>query len=146
MTGDRARKLCSWRDEKDQSKKCRNLAVTAPNGENFRCDEHLRGSWVRGGDKNRAVPALTQDEKDYIRERDFHVCRVCGEPAIEVDHIDEVADGGANDQNNLQLLCGRHHREKTIAAKMRRHKGGGQKVSARANAKRRYRRMGLYQQ
>lgn len=146
MTGARAPKLCAWRDPEDQSKKCRNLAITSKNGDDFRCADHQRGSWTGSSDRKRSVPALTQDEKDYIRERDFHVCRKCGGPAIEVDHITEVADGGTNEQANLQLLCGYHHREKTIASKMRRHNAKRGKISARAAAKARHRRMGLYQQ
>lgn len=146
MTGARARKLCSWRDPDAPAKKCRNLAVISKIGEDFRCEDHLRESWAGAGDRKRSVPALTQDEKDYIRERDWHVCRTCGKPAIEVDHIVEVADGGTNDQANLQLLCGLHHREKTIKSKMKRHAERPAKRSARANAKRRHRSMGLYQQ
>lgn len=141
----RATKLCSWRDPEWESIKCRNLAVESPTKENFRCEEHWRKSWEDGGEKKRAVPALTQAEKDHIRERDWHVCRECGEPAHEVDHIVEVVDGGTNVPSNLQLLCGPHHRAKSAARKME-NRPLQQKVSAKARRNRQRRRQGFYQQ
>lgn len=37
----------------------------------------------------------------------------CPEWATEVDHIQPLADGGADRLSNLQALCHRHHAEKT---------------------------------
>ena len=47
------------------------------------------------------------------------LCRHCMErgkltPAAEVDHIMPLRDGGKNDRENLQSLCGPCHDEKTI--------------------------------
>lgn len=141
----RAPKLCSWRDPERESIKCRRTAKVSPVGEDFRCEEHWRKSWERGGDKKRAVPALPHAVKEMVRERDYHICRICGEPANEVDHIDEVVDGGTNIPSNLQLLCDRHHREKTSARKMQKTPLSNN-VSAQARRNRQRRRMGLYQQ
>lgn len=144
MSG-RAPKTCSWRDPERPSIGCAKTAVIAPNGDDFRCAEHQRRNWAGQSDKRRTVPALTEDEKDWIRERDFHVCALCGGTAHQVDHIIEVADGGTNAPSNLQLLCDTHHGKKTRASQegwkpdeMRRG------TSSRAKAKRRERARGLY--
>ena len=46
------------------------------------------------------------------------------EPAIEVDHVVPLADGGADDWANLQGLCGPHHEAKTRKEDARRRRGG----------------------
>lgn len=61
-----------------------------------------------------------------IRSRDGHACRRCGVrcPHLqadayagvkchEVDHVVPLADGGTNEDGNLQLLCVECHRRKT---------------------------------
>ena len=43
-------------------------------------------------------------------------CELCGAPAVEVDHITAIADGGAElDPANLQALCHRCHLTKSAA-------------------------------
>ncbi|AET09763.1 terminase small subunit [Gordonia phage GTE5] len=143
MTG-RAPKLCSWRDSENPSIKCSRRAEQAPNGDDFRCKEHWRKSF--GMKVPRRVRPLTEDEKNYIRERDFHVCRECGAPAHQVDHIVEVVDGGGNEPSNLQLLCDEHHAEKTRLSQEAWKPDVRRGTSARAQAKRRVRAAGLYQQ
>lgn len=125
---------------------CSKASEVAPNKDDFRCKEHWRKSWVGVSDKKRRVPALTEEQKDYVRERDFHVCRLCGDDANEVDHIHEVADGGDNRPSNLQLLCDSCHRQKTRTSQESWNDGDRGDTSARAQAKRRRRRQGLYQQ
>ena len=51
-----------------------------------------------------------------VLNRDNWRCRVCGKAgALEVDHITRIEDGGAMyDPANLQSLCKRHHRLKTL--------------------------------
>lgn len=143
----RAPKTCSWRDPDRPSIGCARTAVIAPNGDDFRCEKHQRKNWSGHSDRRRAVPALTEDEKNWIRERDFHVCRTCGAPAHEVDHIIEVSDGGTNDPSNLQLLCGTHHARKTRASQERWKPDELRRgTSSRAQAKRRARQRGLYVQ
>ena len=48
----------------------------------------------------------------------------CGFPGTDVDHIVNLAQGGTDDLNNLQLLCQWHHKQKT-------------QLEAQANRKRR---------
>lgn len=54
---------------------------------------------------------------DSVRERDQGICRNCGAPdSRRVDHIRPRAEGGADAEWNLQLLCNdcdaRKHAEK----------------------------------
>ncbi|QAU06351.1 HNH endonuclease [Gordonia phage WhoseManz] len=141
MTG-RAPKTCSWRDPEDASRGCSRRAEEAPNGDDFRCRAHWRKTLAGKGP--RRVRPLTIAEKEYIRERDHHACRECGEFAHEVDHIVEVADGGGNEPSNLQLLCDRHHAAKTRASQEAWNPGVRRDTSARAQAKRKARAAGLY--
>lgn len=143
MTG-RARKTCSWRSGENPAIGCSRPAVEAPNGDDFRCKEHWRKATLTGN-KGRQRP-LTEAEKNYIRERDFHVCRQCGQPAREVDHIVEYADGGGNDPSNLQLLCDHHHNQKTRLSQEAWDPGIRRGTSARAQVKRKARAAGLYVQ
>ena len=50
-----------------------------------------------------------------IRERDGYCCRKCGVavPSGVVDHIKPLAQGGSNEDENLQLLCKDCHDDKT---------------------------------
>ena len=52
--------------------------------------------------------------KQWIRERVIkergHACEWCGYPGyIELHHILEVTNGGSDDNDNLLLLCEKHH-------------------------------------
>jgi len=56
--------------------------------------------------------------KQQARDRAGYVCEIdgCEEYAFEVDHKEECwenEDGGDNSLDNAQVLCQRHHREKT---------------------------------
>lgn len=143
MSG-RAPKTCSWRSGENPAIGCSRRAVEAPNGDDFRCQEHWRKTLAGKGP--RRVRPLTEAEKNFVRERDFHVCRECGEPAHEVDHIVEVADGGGNEPSNLQLLCDEHHARKTRLSQEAWNPGVRRDTSARAQAKRKARERGLYVQ
>jgi len=52
---------------------------------------------------------------DRIKERDLHTCQACGLVTLqlEVDHIINIAQGGSDDDANLQALCVPCHRSKT---------------------------------
>ena len=45
--------------------------------------------------------------------RDYPTCVVCGEPAGHADHVLAIALGGSQD-GQLQSMCARHHRDKTV--------------------------------
>jgi len=50
------------------------------------------------------------EAKETVRERDSHVCRVCGRgEETEVHHIKPVRLGGEDDPENLVLLCKKCH-------------------------------------
>ena len=52
--------------------------------------------------------------RSKIRRRDKYRCVLCGQPATDVDHIVELADGGSwHDFANLRSLCGGCHKKKT---------------------------------
>ncbi|MCX2816489.1 MULTISPECIES: HNH endonuclease [Pseudomonas] len=55
--------------------------------------------------------------RDRILLRDQYTCRACGlvTKDLEVDHIINVAEGGSDDDSNLQALCVPCHQEKTAA-------------------------------
>lgn len=104
-----------------------------------RCDDHQRpafdgrsSSSDRYGQSGSARAALHRS----ILERDKRVCYWCGKPGANVvDHVVEVADGGAlDDPSNLAAMhqepC---HRVKTAAAAAaRRRRAGGARGAAAA--------------
>lgn len=58
---------------------------------------------------------FTAHQKRKIRQAGNYTCAIvgCGASAIEVDHIKECWEGGRNTIDNGQLLCDKHHKEKT---------------------------------
>lgn len=48
-----------------------------------------------------------------ILRRDCGVCQVCGRAGNEVDHIKPLAQGGTDDDDQLQTLCASCHADKT---------------------------------
>ena len=66
--------------------------------------------WSRAADRYRGVPAA---QANRIRRRDNHTCQRCGRPGHDVDHIDNVAEDGTDDDDNLQVLCTSCHNIKT---------------------------------
>lgn len=84
-----------------------------------RCDLHRRKAWANTSARNKRL-----DRSTWKRAADAHLvteplCRACGaDRRLQVDHITEVADGGAlYDESNLQTLCEDCHDAKTEAAK-----------------------------
>jgi 5-methylcytosine-specific restriction enzyme A len=83
-----------------------------------RCAAHQRQTPQRQYDAQRASPSARGYGREWQRIRAsflqlFPVCRVCGAPATDVDHITALADGGTHDYANLQPLCHAHHSAKT---------------------------------
>ncbi|WP_425274384.1 HNH endonuclease [Pseudomonas kitaguniensis] len=54
-------------------------------------------------------------KRESILIRDNYTCRVCGLTTkdLEVDHIINVAQGGTDDDGNLQAICIPCHKAKT---------------------------------
>lgn len=54
-------------------------------------------------------------KREAILIRDNYTCRVCGltTKELEVDHIINVAQGGTDDDGNLQAICIPCHKTKT---------------------------------
>ena len=82
-----------------------------------RCEQHRRKAWANTSKRNQVI-----DKGRWAKVRAAHLrnepgCRVCGSTLdIEVDHIVEVADGGAlYDDENCQTLCEVHHQAKSAA-------------------------------
>ena len=53
--------------------------------------------------------------KDEMHLRDGYTCRSCGlvSMKLELDHIINKAQGGTDDESNLQSLCAECHKKKT---------------------------------
>lgn len=53
--------------------------------------------------------------KDEILARDNYTCQCCGRVGgkLELDHIINLAQGGTDDKDNLQILCHACHKQKT---------------------------------
>lgn len=85
------------------------------------CPEHQRKPWATrskhwAGGSTRAWRKTRAQQ--LTREPN---CRDCGNPATQVDHIVERADGGAlHDPRNLQSLCTPCHLAKTQRAAQQR--------------------------
>ena len=86
-----------------QSAPKREMAIAVPGG---------KESWGsgRGGRPWRRI-------RDRILLRDRYTCQHCGRVGEdnEVDHIVNVAQGGTDDDSNLQTLCPDCHKVKTAA-------------------------------
>jgi hypothetical protein len=69
----------------------------------------VRMAILMGGGYPAKVRHLSDEQRAVITERDGGVCKECGAPANEIDHI----AGSSADPSNLQLLCHQHHMDKT---------------------------------
>jgi 5-methylcytosine-specific restriction endonuclease McrA len=77
-------------------------------------------NWI-GSNRRTLLPADWPTIVKRILIRDHHRCqhvredtqRKCGRRATDVDHITRPADGGTDDDSNLQALCSYHHGQKT---------------------------------
>src|SRR5260370_4476159 len=56
---------------------------------------------VLGGGYQEKARSLSDEQREAIFKRDNWRCRLCGEPATEIDHIAV----SSSDPNNLQALC-----------------------------------------
>ena len=81
-------------------------------------------------------------KREAVLKRDGYVCQPCKRNnhttmATEVDHVIPQAEGGSEDESNLQAICTDCHKAKTQAEAARgvkrmrfhdNHRGGGSKV------------------
>jgi len=68
-----------------------------------------RVAFLLAGGYGKAARRLSRDIRNQVWARDGAVCRQCGKPGEEIDHI----EGDSPDPDNLQLLCKDCHRAKT---------------------------------
>lgn len=87
-----------------------------------RCEEHQRKPWEQTSKRNEII-----DQAKWLKVRRWvraeeKSCRHCGSRTrLEVDHIIEVADGGAMyERANIQVLCADCHQKKTLRARQMR--------------------------
>lgn len=73
-----------------------------------RCQKHdiqegigIRLLMLLGGGYPAMARKLSPEVRTQILERDSHVCRICGDPATEIDHI----NSSSNDFDNLRAVC-----------------------------------------
>ncbi|WP_243063201.1 HNH endonuclease [Humibacter sp. RRB41] len=86
-----------------------------------------------GSNRRQTLPPNWAEIRSRILKRDGGRCqwvrgdtqRKCLRPATDVDHRISSADGGTDDDSNLQSLCGWHHRWKSS------HEGGQASGAAR---------------
>jgi 5-methylcytosine-specific restriction enzyme A len=62
-------------------------------------------------------------DRNAIRERDQHTCRICGRLGTVVDHIVPLWKGGSDDADNKQTLCPPCHDAKTAQEAAERARG-----------------------
>ncbi len=68
-----------------------------------------RVAFLLAGGYGKSARRLSRDIRNQVWARDGAVCRQCGKPGEEVDHV----NGDSPDPDNLQLLCKDCHHAKT---------------------------------
>ncbi|OHV13000.1 HNH endonuclease [Kushneria phosphatilytica] len=87
-------------------------------------NQRRRGRSGRGGRPWRR-------KRESVLQRDRYLCQHClragrATPATEVDHITALAEGGRDDESNLEAICSACHQVKTQAESQRHREGAGQ--------------------
>lgn len=102
------------------------------------CDKHKpeEACWKRwqdkkGNDRQRGYGTAWRKLRKRILERDRYLCQVCLKNGVikagsEVDHIRSKATGGTDNDDNLQAICTRCHREKTATERPRMGRGASE--------------------
>src|SRR5689334_6947250 len=88
-----------------------------------------RSDSARGSRHQRGYGWTWEQLRERVLERDCGLCQPCLKRSIvtlatQVDHITPKAEGGTDDQANLQAICEPCHETKT-RAEMQRARGGG---------------------
>jgi 5-methylcytosine-specific restriction protein A len=99
------------------------VCSVAVHGGGARCDAHKVRSGTfsdrsRGTRHERGYGTAWEKLRRVILERDAGLCQVCREDgtvttANIVDHIKPKSQGGTDDEDNLRVICKRHHSAKT---------------------------------
>lgn len=53
---------------------------------------------------------VTKETYDFVFKRDHGECIFCGDPRIELHHINGRSDKRTNDTSNCVMLCRAHHK------------------------------------
>lgn len=69
----------------------------------------MRFAHIMAGGYNARVRRISPSLRAAVIERDRGLCRTCGQPGTDIDHI----AGDSSDMENLQLLCKSCHNKKT---------------------------------
>ena len=72
----------------------------------------IRRAHLLSGGYSRLQRDISNELRDRVIKRDKRLCRMCKRPGKEIDHI----NGDSKSLHNLQLLCSKCHREKTISS------------------------------
>ena len=81
--------------------------VPKPEAQSVRLYDDRRGSSTQRG----YGYAWQQRRKEFIKTHP--TCSKCSRPTTDVDHRVPKAQGGSDDDSNLQPLCSFHHKQKT---------------------------------
>lgn len=86
-----------------------------------RCKDHeVKHGWqAPSKDKQKAYGHAWRKRRTRVMRRDAYLCQPCkrlgrNTQGTEVDHIVGRADGGTDDDDNLQTICNTCHKEKTL--------------------------------
>jgi hypothetical protein len=71
----------------------------------------IRMGHILAGGYNERERRLPDDVRRAVFERDKSLCRTCGQPGTDIDHIED----SSNALENLQVLCKPCHNEKTLS-------------------------------
>lgn len=71
----------------------------------------IRMGHILAGGYNERERRLPDDVRGAVFERGKNLCRKCGRPGTDIDHI----EGSSNEMENLQVLCRPCHNEKTLS-------------------------------
>nr|WP_238270386.1 HNH endonuclease [Paraburkholderia terrae] len=94
------------------------------------CDAHAHkaSNWRKREDRTgsttaRGYGAAWQRKRKWILDRDHGLCQPCLQKgrvteASQVDHIKAKADGGTDDDGNLQSICEPCHKTKTARERL----------------------------
>ena len=69
------------------------------------CPEH-KPTKTRSPSSRRTGTRQWRTTRARVLNRDNHTCQLCGQPADQVDHINQVAADGPDTLTNLRAICG----------------------------------------